>query len=218
MRKLINRLIDKRIGEYQNELVARHSDEVQNMYRQMRGWRHDYHNHIQAMKVHLLNGSLHELESYLDKLDQDLTEVDTVIKTGNVQMDAILNSKLSLIKSKGIEVNAKALVPEKLEISQIDLCIIIGNLLENAMESCLKSSPHNRFIRVFIGILREKLYISVTNSCEGDVKKQGVTYFSTKDTEGHGFGLMRVKRITRKYSGFLNCTNEEGVFAVEVML
>ncbi|OPJ64381.1 sensor histidine kinase [Clostridium oryzae] len=213
------KLVDKRIAAFQNDLITKHCDEVQNIYRQMRGWRHDYHNHIQTMKAHLVLGQTKELESYLSKLDDDLSSVDTVLKTGNVMVDAILNSKISLALSKKINVNAKAIVPKKLNISEIDLCVIIGNLIDNAMEACLKQANENdRFIRVYIDILKEQLYISISNSDGGIIKKNGRTYISTKNSATHGFGLMRVDRIVEKYAGYVNRQNEEGVFATEVML
>lgn len=213
------KLVDKRIEAFQSDLITKHCDEVQNIYRQMRGWRHDYHNHIQTMKAHLALAQTKELESYLSKLDDDLTSVDTVLKTGNVMVDAILNSKTSLALSRKVNVNAKAIVPEELKISEIDLCVIIGNLLDNAMEACLKQINENdRFIRVYIDVLRDQLYISVTNSVGGDVKKNGKSYISTKNSASHGFGLMRVDRIAEKYEGYVNRQNEEGVFATEVML
>ncbi|MBB3072382.1 sensor histidine kinase regulating citrate/malate metabolism [Paenibacillus baekrokdamisoli] len=216
---LFGRMLDRRISEYQNDLITKHYDEVQNIYKQMRGWRHDYHNHIQTMKAHLALGQTDELDEYLSNLDTDLSAVDTVIQTGNVMIDAILNSKLSLIATKNISVNTKATVPSKLRISEIDLCIIIGNLLDNAMEACLKQTTRSdRFIRVYIGILKEQLYISVSNSVGGEVIKSGKTFLSTKDSATHGFGLMRVDRITDKYNGYVNRQNEEGVFATEVML
>ena len=134
-------------------------------------------------------------------------------------VDAILNSKLSLIKSKNITVNAKATVPAELRISEIDLCAIIGNLLDNAMEACLRQDEsEDRFIRVYIGILKKQLYICVTNSVGGEVKKVGKTYLSTKDSDAHGFGLMRIDRLADKYDGYVNRQNEEGAFATEVML
>jgi sensor histidine kinase regulating citrate/malate metabolism len=185
----------------------------------MRGWRHDYHNHIQAMKAHLVLDQTHELSEYLGKLDIDLTSVDTVLKTGNVMVDAILNSKISLAVSRKINVNAKATVPKELKISEIDLCVIIGNLLDNAMEACLKQSKESdRFIRVYIGKLKEQLYISVSNSVGGEIKKSSKTYLSTKDSATHGFCLMRVDRIAEKYNGYVNRQNEEGVFATEILL
>lgn len=208
------RIIDKHIAEYQNDLITKHCDEVENIYRTMRGWRHDYHNHIQALIA--LNGDAEKTKEYLLKLNDDLTQVDTVIKTGNVMIDAILNSKLSLIKSKNISVQAKAVVPGKLTISDVELCVVIGNLLDNAMEACAgKSEP---WIRVYIGVLKGQLYISVSNSVAGELKKQGKQYLSTKGSDGHGFGLLRIDRIVDKYSGYLNRQNEEGVFVTEIML
>ena len=214
---IFGKAIDRRIAAYQNDLITKHCDEVDNIYRQMRGWRHDYHNHIQAMLA--MTDTPEELRKYLWMLNDDLTTVDTVLKTGNVMVDAILNSKLSLIKSKNITVNAKATVPTELRISEIDLCAIIGNLLDNAMEACLRQDEREeRFIRVYIGILKKQLYICVTNSVGGKVKKVGKTYLSTKDSDAHGFGLMRIDRLADKYDGYVNRQNEEGAFATEVML
>ena len=217
MNLLFGRMIDRRIAEYQNDLITKHCDEVQNIYKTMRGWRHDYHNHIQTLLA--LLGDEEETKEYLLNLNHDLTSVDTVIKTGNVMIDAILNSKLSLIKAKKIKVNAKAVVPPELNISEIDLCVIIGNLLDNAMEACIQQREEDeRFIRVFIGMLKGNLYISVSNSVGGEIKKAGKHYLSTKNSPNHGFGLMRIDNIAAKYEGFVNRQNEDGVFATEVML
>lgn len=214
---LWSKAIDRRIAAYQNDLIVRHCDEVNNIYRQMRGWRHDYHNHIQAMLA--LTDNPEELRQYLWKLNDDLSTVDTVLKTGNVMVDAILNSKLSLIKSKNIAVNAKATVPSQLHISEIDLCAIIGNLLDNALEACLRQDKaEERFIRVYIGILKKQLYICVTNSVGGEIRKNGKTYASTKHSDAHGFGLMRIDHLAEKYDGYVNRQNEQGAFATEVML
>lgn len=214
---LFGKAIDRRIAAYQNDLITKHCDEVNHIYRTMRGWRHDYHNHIQAMLA--LTDSPEELRQYLWMLNDDLTTVDTVLKTGNVMVDAILNSKLSLIKTKNITVNAKAVVPAELKISEIDLCVIIGNLLDNAMEACLRQGEgEERFIRVYIGTLKQQLYLCVTNSVGGEVKKVGRTYLSTKDSTSHGYGLMRIDRLADKYGGYVNRQNEPGAFATEVML
>lgn len=216
---LFGKTIDKRIANYQNDLLDKQYAEVENMYRTMRGWRHDYHNHIQTMKAYLQMNKIEELNQYLNNLDNDLNTVDTVIKTGNVMIDAILNSKISLAKAKDINVNAKAIVPNQLKILEIDLCVIIGNLLDNAIEACLKiENESDRFIRIYVDIFKEQLYISVQNANGGMIKKIGKTYQSTKSTNSHGFGLKRIDNIVNKYNGYINRQNEEGVFATEVML
>ncbi len=216
--RLFGRMIDRRIAEYQSDLIEKHCEEVQHIYKTMRGWRHDYHNHIQTLLA--LCGDEEKTREYLWNLNADLTTVDTVIKTGNVMVDAILNSKISVMNSKGIEVNAKAIVPEKLSVSEIDLCTIIGNLLDNAMEAVMREEQDsNRFVRIFVGILKEKLYISVYNSMKGKPQKgKKNQYLSTKGGDNHGFGLSRIDYIVEKNSGFINRQHEDGVFATEILL
>ncbi len=213
--RIADRLLEKRVAAYQDDLIEKHFEEVQSIYAKMRGWRHDYHNHIQALLA--LVGDDERTRDYLWKLNKDLTEVDTVVKTGNVTVDAILNSKLTLIKSKDIPVDAVARVPDDLKISEIDLCAIIGNLLDNAIEAVLPLPPEARFIRIYIGMLKSQLYISVTNSTASEPRKVGGKYVSTKG-EGRGVGLMRVDSIARRSGGTVNRQNESGVFATEVLL
>ena len=162
-------------------------------------------------------GEKEKLRDYLLKLNGDLTQVDTVLKTGNVMADAILNSKLSLIRSHGIEISAAASLPSLLTVADVDLCVVIGNLLDNALEACLRQTEGRRFIRVYIGVLKKQLYISVSNSA-GEIRRSENGYASTKGSASHGFGLMRIDRIVNKYSGTVNRQSEEGVFATEVLL
>jgi len=216
--------MDKKIAEYQNELMSKHYDEVENIYKQMRGWKHDYHNHLQAIKAYISSGQIEELIGFCDKIEQDLQSVDTVVKTGNIMLDAILNSKLSLAKQRKIEVNAKAAVPDKLQITDVDLCVLIGNLLDNAMEACLKTQEaadwefQNPFIRVYIGMKGHHLYICVTNSVYSEVKKSGNRFISTKNSPTHGFGLMRIDKVCEKYGGYCKRNNEPGVFSTEILV
>lgn len=221
LRKLFYVLVDRHTLEYQSDLMERHYQEVQDMYRLTRGWRHDYHNHIQTMKAYLAMGKLGELDSYLNKLDQDLTTIDTVVKTGNVMIDAILNSKISLAKQRGIAVDAKAIVPMELgdSVSEVDLSLIIGNLMDNAMEACMRvDDPEKRFIRVYIDIMKGELYIYVMNAASGTLKRVGKIYETLKDSRHHGFGLMRIDKAVERCHGYLERADEEGVFATEVLL
>lgn len=210
--------VNRRISRFQNELVDKHYAEVDTIYRKMRGWRHDYHNHIQVLKAYIELKEYAEVSKYLDQIDQDLQTVDTVLKTGNIMVDAILNSKLTMMKEKEINVDATAIVPQDVSISGVDLSVLIGNMLDNAMEACLQvPKEEDRFIRIYIDIVKKQLYISVTNSMNGMAKKNGIQFLSAK--EGlHGFGLLRIDSIVSKYGGFINRQNEENVFATEVML
>lgn len=214
-RKLFYRLVDKRIEQFQSDLIAKQTAEIQNMYRQMQEWRHDYRNHIQNMKNRLDSGG-GELERYLDDLADDLTQADTSIKTGNVMADAVLNSKLSVAEQKGIRLNVKAHIPNGVAMTDVELCSILGNLLDNAMEACGKLPIDTRFIRVYIDKFKGQFYLSVQNSSPAVQRDKGL--FRTTKAGTHGFGLCRIDRIAKKYGGYVNRQYEEGVFATELLL
>lgn len=113
------------------------------MYRQMRMWRHDYRNHLQTMKA-----------------------LDTPIKSGNAMADVILSSKMSLAQAHGIDVrvDAHTHIPIKLRISELDLCCVLGNLFDNAIEANDGLPEADRMIRVYMDMKGMQLYISFTNA------------------------------------------------------
>ena len=215
---MFSKQIDKRIAKDQSELIKTHYDEVENMYRQIRGWRHDYRNHIQVMKAYAAQGDMNAIKEYLDKLETDLSTVDTVIKTGNSMADAILNSKISLARSRKIEVKADAHIPFRLKTSEIDLCVIIGNLFDNAIEASLSLPEEQRLIRVYMDMKNTQLYISFTNFTSGKkLTKQGGRFSTTKG-EGHGFGLVRIDNIIERLGGYISRNSEDGAFTTEILI
>ncbi len=215
---LFAKLIDKRIAAYQQELIETHYREVENMYRQIRGWRHDYRNHIQTMKALAAGGDLPALRDYLDKLETDLATVDTVVKTGNAMADAILNSKLSLARARGITVQCDAHIPVQLKMSELDLCCILGNLFDNAIEASAALPEARRLIRVYMDMKGTQLYISFTNFTAGKkLARQGRGFATTKG-EGHGFGLVRIDAIVDRLQGYLARNSEDGAFTTEILI
>ena len=215
---LFSKQIDKRIAAYQRELIETHYQEVDNMYRKMRGWRHDYRNHIQAMKVMAANGNMDGIKAYLDELDTDLNMVDTVVKTGNAMADAILNSKISLAQSKSIAVHCDAHIPVKLQMSELDLCCILGNLFDNAIEASLSLPESERQIRVYMDMKGTQLYISFTNFTSGRKLNRVGNIFKTSKGDGHGFGLVRIDNIIERLGGYLSRNSEDGAFTTEILI
>lgn len=210
--------IDKRLAAYQRELVDTHYQEVENMYRQVRGWRHDYRNHIQVMKAYAAKGDWEAIKKYLDMLDTDLNTVDTVVKTGNSMADAILNSKISLAKSRNIQVRVDAHIPVQLKMSELDLCCILGNLFDNAIEASMKLPEEKRLIRVYMDMKGTQLYISFTNFTAGGKLNKAGKVFRTSKGEGHGFGLIRIDAIVERLEGYLSRNSEEGAFTTEILI
>lgn len=216
---ILKKKYDRRLSDFQDSVLKKQRDEVQNIYQTMRAWRHDYHNHMQSIKAMLEMGKKDELSDYLDNLEKDLDSIDIAIRTGNVGLDAILSSKVSIARKNNIEVNCAAKVPSELSVPDVHLCAIVGNLMDNAIEACEKipAGTAPRFIRIYIGLFKSQLYISVTNSTK-EKKRRRLSELVTCKLGEHGFGLRRIDRLAERYDGYVNRKNEPGVFATEVML
>ncbi len=208
---------EKALVDYQNKLLSQEMEEVRGIYKTMRGWRHDYHNHMQSVKAQLAMDDLEQARKYLNELETDLEDIRLLFDTGNIQVDAILNAKISLALEKGIPCDYKAVLPPKMTVSDIDFCVLIGNLIDNAVEACRSLPPEQQFLRLYIGPLKQQLYISVSNATGETVRKLDAEYISTKRGD-HGHGLLRINKVVEKYQGYINRKNEPGVFVTEVLL
>lgn len=213
-----SKILDRRITAIQQELMETHYREMEHMYREMRGWRHDFRNHIQLLKTYAQKGDLYAVGSYLTELEDDLKRVDPAVKTGNPMADAILNSKISLAKAQAIPVRVDAHIPVKLSISDLDLCVILGNLFDNAMEANLQLPEGQRMIRVYMDMKGNQLYISFTNLAPGGKQEKVNGRFSTTKGKGHGYGLARIDTVVKRLGGYLRRASEEGAFTTEILL
>lgn len=202
---------------FQRDILSHQYEEIREIYLNMRSWRHDYHNHLQVMKAQMAAGQMEEMGQYLDELEQSLDSVDTYVKSGNLMADAILNSKLTLAKQRKIRVSCKAVLPEVLSVEDVDLCVLLGNLLDNALEACDLIPQEQRFLRIYMVVNRSQLYISIQNSAKEELNFNERNYISQK-RGNHGLGMKRVKALTDKYEGYLTLANEPGIFAAELTL
>lgn len=143
-----------KLVEIEEEQARRHLDEVRSVHGEMRGYKHDLHHHLQTLKGQLEAGEVERAIAYIDQLDSSLQNVDTLIKTGNVTLDAILSAKIAQAKAEGIAVTVEACVPEGLSLSDVELSTVVGNLLDNAIEAC--RPPRGSGLSVFPSASRAK--------------------------------------------------------------
>jgi len=205
-----------KLVEYQTEQSEKHLNEVRSIHTEMRGYKHDFHHHLQTLKGYIQSGEYDRANAYIDELDQKLQSVDTLLKTGNVSLDAILSAKIAQAKTDDITVTVKANVPDKLTITDVELSIIVGNLLDNAIEAC-KTVEKDRFIRLYITLKSKMLYFSMLNSAGEKQKKLG-TLFATKKDGVHGFGLRRAESIIESHGGWCKYNSESGAFTSEFLV
>ena len=109
-------------------------------------------------------------------------------------------------------------IPVKLKMSELDLCVIIGNLFDNAIEASLSLPEDQRLIRVYMDMKGTQLYISFTNfTSTKKLAKVGMV-FKTSKGEGHGFGLVRIDSIIERLDGYLSRNSEDGAFTTEILI
>lgn len=205
-----------KLVEYQTEQSEKHLNEVRSIHKEMRGYKHDFHHHLQALKGQLEAGEVDRALAYIEQLDNQLMNVDTLLKTGNVSLDAILSAKIVQAKAENIAVTVKANVPDALTISDLELSIIIGNLLDNAIEAC-RTVTGERFIRIFISMKGTMLYFSMLNAAGAKKKKTGSLFATHKDGV-HGFGLRRAETILEEHGGWVKYNSEDGAFTSEFLV
>ena len=200
-----------------DKMMAQYSEEVQELYANMRGWRHDYHDHLQALKAYLDNQDTAAARQYLNELEDKLDAVDPLVHSGNAMLDAIVNAKLTLAERLHIPVNEKVIVGNTPLIKDVDLVVILGNLLDNAIEAISEQPPHEkRQLRLYIGIVKQQFYISVTNTRPAD-HVIDYQYASTK-SDKRGLGIRRVNKLVAKYDGMINRQYEASVFVTEIAI
>lgn len=206
-----------RFYQLQEEELDQYATEVETIYRQFRGIKHDYRNHLQGMSAFIEMNQLEELQEYIHQLNNELNQVDSIIRTGNTMIDALVNTKLTIAHEKGVELDATAIAPEKLSIENVDLAIILGNLLNNAIEATTLPSESDDidFIRLYIAPMKDNLYISVTNTMKKNPQPQ---FLSLKAPNRQGYGIHRIDQAVAKYEGLVNRQWEDGVFATEITI
>lgn len=167
----------------------------------------------------LENEHYSELKKYLAQLNSDFTNLTSMVSTGHPTLDAILSSKILIAKSHGITVGQTVFLPEKLSIPQTDLCVILGNLLDNAIEACNKQNLQQPpYLNITIKIHKGMLYFKVINSSNGVYLYDKKNLLSTKKQPEHGYGFKNINEIVENYGGFFNYEPQSNSFAATIMI
>lgn len=142
--------------------------------------------------------------------------MDTLLKTGNVTVDAILSAKLAQARADGIAVTVDVNLPDRLTLSDLELSIVIGNLLDNAIEAC-REAQGEKFIRLSMRIKGKMLYFYLLNAAGSRKTKIG-SLFRTEKSGAHGFGLHRAEAILEQHGGWVKYNSEDGAFTSEFLV
>lgn len=178
--------------------------------------RHDMTNQLIALKGYLRKGQMTDGIAHVDALTDLLSNSEVAIDTGNIALDAIINTKKALAESKEIRVETTIQIPEGLILDSVDICVIFGNALDNAIEACARCKNEYKTISVFLVQHGTKLLCRISNTI--DVGEE-VNLDTTKgDKDNHGFGLINIREALEKYNSEPIFEIERGVFSLKFVI
>lgn len=210
--------MEKQREEEKNRYYLRQLETMEAFSESMRSFKHDLKNHTIAMQAYLKNKQYDALEAYLSNTFIEKALSEESIHCGNTVIDSILNFKIHEAGNKGITLEAKVSIPPQLHISDSDLTVILGNLLDNAIEA-VEPLTEERVIQLTISYQKGNLILSVKNPYKGELLKKGDRWItSKKDKDLHGYGLSNVKHIVDKNGGTMRIQTEQQIFSVTMML
>lgn len=204
----------------QAELLERDYATLNNSYAVNAKLFHDFHNHIGVLRQLLLGEKYREAVLYLEELQEPMREITDRVWTGDGTADYLINSKGALAGERGIDFSVQGEFPRHTDIRSVDLCAILGNLLDNAIEAAGKvKPPEQSFVSLTIRRINQMLVIKVENSFAiSPVQREGELK-TTKGEEGlHGWGLKSAKAAAEKYDGVIQYSHSGKRFQVVATL
>lgn len=211
----------KNLERQLNEQVL-HYKAIEGRENQYRKLRHDMKNHWQMVQTLLASGKVSEALDYTSRI-QDQLELHArshpIVSTGNPFLDAVLTSKLDQAAASGIQVDTEIMVVKNMNIDMVDCGVIFGNILENAIEACMKQGgdPDRR---ILVKLLYKKgmLVCGICNSMDPDSSVRSGFATTKPDSENHGLGLPSVREAVASYGGTLKLKAGDGRFEVSFVL
>ena len=215
-------ILENQVWQMQKEIV-----EIQDIYTDMRGLRHDMRSHIANISLLVKNvaGSVNEeLESYIGKMEKTVSKLDFTYQTGNPITDIIIHQKGQEAEKKQIQFKVDFAYPPNLLIDIYDIAVILNNALENAIEACRKAEG-NKQIKLHSYVKGSLFFIEVENDFSEDIiieKESGLPVSSKESGKLHGIGISNIQRCAKKYKGDIDIeisdTDGRKKFSLTVMM
>ena len=194
------------LGQQEHSL-NQYVEEAKARYDRTKSFRHDIRNHIAVVKKLLQSGKLEEAVSYMEDLDDMAEKMSFPCCTNNPVVDILVENKLGTAKSMGVDVDCSLLLPYPCGIRDIDICIVLSNALDNAIQAVKNpGAGTEKYIRVSGRIQGDFLMMEIENSSRG------------KGAFKEGTGLSNVKKVAEKYGGAMSIETQENVFVLHVLL
>ena len=198
-----------------NERVHVQDENIQALSQAYAGQRkmtHDYCTQLETLSELLENGNLEEAKAFLSELKVHQSERILLINSHNAAIDALLNQKGYIARQHGIDMRFRVNDLSELKLPRVDVTIVLGNLIENAMEACADLSTSQKWVSIQVLYSQNILSISIINPSRPVLIINGQIPTSKPEPQLHGFGLNNVKDILEKYQAEYSFAFEDGRF------
>lgn len=209
--------MDKAILLQQNNAYLKQLDIINQSQENIKSIRHDIKNHVLSLKMLIDGGDNDGVSDYLDTMMDYINFSGAYAKSGNAEIDSIINYKIDKARMYGIKSEINLKIPEKLNIRPFDLSVVLGNLLDNAIEAASKAEE--KVVKVSAELERNVLYINIANSFDGNLNyKDGKLATTKTDREKHGIGLNSVMKSVENYNGTMSIHHSGNMFFADVLI
>lgn len=209
------------IYEKEFQLLERNMHEKESMMQEIRVKRHDLKHQMLNLLTLLQKGEYGKLESDMKQM-AELESLNGlfVVNTQNSIIDSFVNNQYAVAKEKGIDFRAKIDVPAELPFAGEDLCVILGNALDNAIEACERGQVSKPWISIKLIYDGANLLMTLENSFDGTIRKnkKGMQISRKTNSQQHGIGTYSIQRVVQKYHGYYHVEVTEKEYHLEIIL
>lgn len=216
-----NRQSKKRLEEVNRlnakylELQQKYYEESLEKYEDMRGFRHDLNKHIYMMAALSRENRIEELKQYIYSIQENYSKMKSV-HTGNFMADCIIGQAVAAMQKLGeLQFQLDGHFPEELNMEDIDFCVLLSNVLENAREA-LELVKGTRLFEIEVKSYRQWLYLNIRNSAVPETID--FEHTSKQDQKVHGYGVQNMKRVVEKYHGSIQWEKKNQIVEVAIQL
>lgn len=205
---------------HENQLLSMQQARYENLrsvITQTRQARHDMHHHFHTLQGFAVQGKWESLIKYLEEVQGSIPEGDLGL-CENTAVDSVAGYFAMRYREHGIPLTFELSLPQLLPVPETELCSVLSNLLENAMEAGMKTAPERRQTRVAAHLHSgHMVLLSVENTYDGRVREKNGVFLSSK-RPGEGVGLQAIRHTAEKNGGYARFHYGDGMFAADVIL
>lgn len=217
---VVKKQMQEQLTNQQVIYYTKQYQEIAHSQEETRRQRHELKNSYLALEAMAEQGDIEGIHTFVKKALHRLDNGKTIAHTGNFTVDAVVNYKMRVAKALGIQVDCKLNIPTKLQVSDVILCGILGNALDNAIDACRYLPRNERYIKLIMNIEKKNLFLQVVNAFDGIIKTDTSGNLITRKLEiaQHGFGYQTMKALIHDNNGTMDQVWSKKEFTLRVML